>query len=65
MPHTLPNPLRHPRAHLRQRFQRWLEARLPLSDTITLTQRSVYILPTRPGFMLGATILVLLGASIN
>ena len=65
MPHTLPNPLRHPRAHLRQRFQRWLEARLPLSDTITLTQRSVYILPTRPGFMLGATILVLLVASIN
>lgn len=65
MPHTLPNPLRHPRAHLRQRLQRWFEARLPLSDTITLTRRSVYILPTRPGFMLGATILVLLVASIN
>jgi len=50
---------------LRKRFQRWFEARLPLSDVITLTQRNVYILPTRPGFMLGATILVLLVASIN
>ena len=30
-----------------------------------LTQRNVYILPTRPGFMLAATLLVLLVASIN
>ena len=50
---------------LRQRFQRWFEARLPQSDVITLTQRNVYILPTRPGFMLGATLLVLLVAAIN
>jgi uncharacterized protein (DUF58 family) len=50
---------------IRQRFQRWWQSRLPLSDTITLTQRNVYILPTRPGFMLGATLLVLLVASIN
>ncbi|MDO8249368.1 MAG: DUF58 domain-containing protein [Rhodoferax sp.] len=47
------------------RFQRWFVARLPLGDTITLTQRNVYILPTRPGFMLGATLLLLLLASIN
>ena len=47
------------------RFQRWFVARLPLSDVITLTQRNVYILPTRPGFMLGATLLLLLVASIN
>lgn len=46
-------------------FQRWLEARLPLCDSTTLTQRNVYILPTRPGFMLGATLLLLLLASIN
>jgi hypothetical protein len=32
-----------------------VESRLPLRDTTTLTQRNVYILPTRPGFMLGAT----------
>lgn len=50
---------------LRQRLQRWFEARLPLRDVVTLTQRTVYILPTRPGFMLGATLLVLLLAAIN
>lgn len=50
---------------IRQRFTRWWQARLPLSDTVTLTQRNVYILPTRPGFMLVATLLVLLVASIN
>ncbi len=49
----------------RQRFRRWWQSRLPLADTMTLTQRTVYILPTRPGFMLGATLLVLLVASIN
>ena len=49
----------------RARFRRWFEARLPLSDSTTLTQRNVYILPTGPGFMLGLTLLVLLVASIN
>jgi uncharacterized protein (DUF58 family) len=47
------------------RFRQWWQARLPLSDIITLTQRNVYILPTRPGFMLGATLIVLLVGSIN
>ncbi|MBT9506690.1 DUF58 domain-containing protein [Rhodoferax sp.] len=51
--------------NVRERLQRWFEARLPLRDTTALTQRNVYILPTGPGFMLGATILVLLVASIN
>ena len=51
--------------NFRARFQRWFQSRLPLSDSITLTQRNVYILPTWPGFMLGATLLVLLVASIN
>jgi uncharacterized protein (DUF58 family) len=53
------------RWNLRGRFRQWWQARLPLTDTLTLTQRNVYILPTRPGFMLGATLLVLLVASIN
>jgi uncharacterized protein (DUF58 family) len=61
----LPHPLLHPLAHVRARFQLWWQARLPLSDVKTLTQRNVYILPTRAGFMLGATLLVLLVASIN
>lgn len=52
-------------AGLRARLQVWFEARLPLADSVTLRQRTVYILPTRPGLMLGATLLVMLVASIN
>ncbi|MEJ5991748.1 DUF58 domain-containing protein [Ramlibacter sp. PS3R-8] len=54
-----------PAGFVRRRFRQWWQARLPLSDTLTLTQRNVYILPTRPGFMLGLTLLVLLVGSIN
>ncbi len=61
----LPHLLLRPLAHVRARFQRWWQARLPASDTLTLTQRNVYILPTRAGFMLATTLLVLLIASIN
>lgn len=57
----VPNPF----SFIRSRFQQWWQGRLPLSDSITLTQRNVYILPTRPGLMLGVTLLVLLVASIN
>ena len=46
-------------------FQRWWQARQTPSDTLTLTHRNVYILPTRVGWMLAATLLVLLVASIN
>jgi uncharacterized protein (DUF58 family) len=55
----------NPYSFAQGRFRHWWQARLPLSDTLTLTQRNVYILPTRPGFMLGATLLVLLVGSIN
>lgn len=54
-----------PLSFVRQRLQRWFESRLPLADNVTLTQRNVYILPTRSGLMLGLTLLVLLVASIN
>lgn len=43
----------------------WWHNRIAPSDTIVLQQRNVYILPTRAGLMLGATLLVLLVASIN
>ena len=59
------NPTANVSVYLRRRFRSWFENRLPLSDHITLTQRTVYILPTRPGLMLGVTLLVLLVASIN
>lgn len=61
----LPHPLVHPLAHVRARVERWWQARQPRRDLLVLTQRNVYILPTRPGFMLAATLLVLLIASTN
>ncbi len=56
---------RNPITALRQRLQRWWQARLPRTDTTLLTQRNVYILPTGAGWMLALTLLVLLVASIN
>ena len=52
-------------AQARARFRAWWQARLPRTDTQLLTQRNVYILPTRAGFLFCATLLVLLVASIN
>ncbi|MBQ9578022.1 MAG: DUF58 domain-containing protein [Ottowia sp.] len=50
---------------LRARLRRWFMQRLPRSDSLLLTQRNVYILPTRAGLMLAFTLFVLLIASIN
>lgn len=61
----LPSPGRGPAGWLRARWQRWWQARLPLTDQTTLTHRNVYILPTRAGLMFGITLLALLVASIN
>src|SRR5690606_19441819 len=36
----------------RARLRAWWQSRLPLTDTLLLTQRNVYILPTRAGWML-------------
>jgi uncharacterized protein (DUF58 family) len=55
----------NPFAFARRRFRQWWQARLPQTDTLTLTQRNVYILPTGPGFMLAITLMALLVASIN
>jgi uncharacterized protein (DUF58 family) len=46
-------------------LQKWFEARLPVRDSVTLTQRNVYILPTGAGLMLALTLTVLLLAAIN
>ena len=50
---------------LRQRVRHWWSARHPRTDTWTLTQRNVYILPTRAGFVFAAVLLVMLVAAIN
>jgi len=49
----------------RARIEGWYLSRHAPSDAIELTQRNVYILPTRAGWMLFVTLLVLLVASIN
>ena len=54
-----------PAASLRSRIDGWFLSRRPPSDTLELTQRNVYIVPTRAGWTLAATLLVLLVASIN
>ena len=55
----------NPAAFARARFRKWWQSRLPRTDTQTLTQGNVYILPTRAGWMFALTLLVLLLASIN
>ena len=55
----------NPVAFVRRRFRVWWQARLPRTDTLLLTQRNIYILPTRAGLLFGFTLMVLLLASIN
>ena len=58
-------PLAWATAPVRRRFRAWWQARLPRTDTLLLTQRNIYILPTRAGFLFAGTLLLLLVASIN
>jgi uncharacterized protein (DUF58 family) len=55
----------NPAARAHARFQAWVDSRQPRTDTLLLTQRNVYILPTRAGWMFALTLIVLLLASIN
>lgn len=48
-----------------RRLRHWWQQRLPRTDQLQLTQRNVYILPSRAGWALAATLCVLLVASIN
>jgi uncharacterized protein (DUF58 family) len=50
---------------VRKAFQRWLLKRLPASDTTLLTQRNIYILPTKAGLAFALTLLLMLVAAIN
>ncbi len=62
------NPEDSPPAHsqgLRGRIGRWMLSRLPRTDRLTLTQGNVYILPSRAGWALLITLIVLLIAAIN
>lgn len=61
----LPRPSFSPAFAARQRFRAWWQARLPRTDTLELTQRNVYILPTPAGWMFALTLALLLLGSIN
>lgn len=50
---------------MRRRVRQWFENRLPRSDSQTLTQRNLYILPTKAGWSFGVTLAVMLVAAIN
>jgi len=50
---------------LRGRWRAWWEARTQPTERQTLTQRNIYIVPTRAGFAFGLTVLLLLLASLN
>ncbi|THJ33725.1 DUF58 domain-containing protein [Lampropedia aestuarii] len=54
-----------PLTPLRRRFERWMQQRLPRSNHWVLSQRNLYVLPSRAGWMLGLTALLLLVAAIN
>ena len=53
------------RRALRRRLNDWLENRIPPSDSWTLTQRNIYILPTKAGWGFCAMLLIMLVGSIN
>jgi uncharacterized protein (DUF58 family) len=48
-----------------ERVRNWFENRLPVSDTHTLTQGNIYIVPTKAGFAFAFTLVLMLVASIN
>jgi hypothetical protein len=50
---------------LTRRIRAWWQSRLPATDSWTLTQRNIYIVPTRAGFMFLLVLVVMLLASIN
>ncbi len=50
---------------LRQRLRQWWLQRLPQTDTWTLHQGNIYILPTKAGVVFAVTLMLMLLASIN
>jgi uncharacterized protein (DUF58 family) len=54
-----------PQPGLRSRFRQWWLSRHAVTDTWTLHQHNIYILPTKGGWAFGLTLLVMLVASIN
>lgn len=47
------------------RLRRWFENRLPAADSCTLTQRNIYIVPTKGGWAFAGMLLLMLLGSVN
>lgn len=54
-----------PKRPLKTHFKRWLHRRIPPQQKITLNQRSIFIFPTRTGFVFSFLLLLLLLGAIN
>lgn len=52
-------------ALLRARFDRWLDARLPVAASVTLSHRNIFIFPTANGFVFSVLILLILLGGVN
>jgi uncharacterized protein (DUF58 family) len=59
------NPLLRLRASAERRFEAWMSRNLPPSREILLSQRNVFIFPTREGLGLGLVIVMLVVGAIN
>ncbi len=58
-------PWKRIRERARQRWQRWINRRIPPAKRVTLDQKRIFIFPTRSGFFFLFTLLVMLVAAIN
>ncbi len=47
------------------RFGQWLDRRIPPNSEITLSQRNIFIFPTRTGFVFGGLLILLILGAIN
>lgn len=50
---------------VKQRWQRWLDRRIPKTRQLTLSHRSIFIVPTRSGWVFALVLFVMLATAIN
>ena len=53
------------RGRLRQRFERWVNRRIPPARAVTLDQKRIFIFPSRVGFFFGLSLTLMLLTAIN
>jgi len=61
---TLPSVQQY-RQRFQDRWQRWINRRIPPARRVTLDQKRIFIFPTRTGFFFLLTLLLMLVAAIN